>query len=192
VTRAESSHPEITLSKRYKGGGPETMRKDRRRYLWISWRFSKVRQHCPRCAAVSVGAICQSLAGRPADRAGSAVSASGQASPVFSWHSLLKTMSFGLAYLTQPCLRGLLLEREIRKLLKIWSGRPDSNRRRPAWESSIRLNIKDNGAHSDACRSKQISNFYPTCLLLEGFWRVRRPLHLFSQCAERSLCLRVQ
>ena len=29
------------------------------------------------------------------------------------------------------------------KWLKTWSGRPDSNRRRPAWESPRRLHIKD-------------------------------------------------
>ena len=30
-----------------------------------------------------------------------------------------------------------------RKSLKIWSGRPDSNRRRPAWENATTLILKD-------------------------------------------------
>ena len=60
----------------------------------------------------------------------------------------------------------------IPKLLKRKSGRPGSNRRRPAWEASRRLNIKNIGAHRRACRSKQISNFYPIRLLMPGIWRV--------------------
>jgi len=79
---------------------------------------------------------------------------------------------------------GSILEQALKtgdpKLPISWSGRRDSHRRRPAWESSFQLKIKNNGAHGDAYRSKEISNFYPIRPLLESFWRVRRSLHLFS------------
>ena len=45
------------------------------------------------------------------------------------------------------------------KLPISWSGRRDSNRRRPAWESPFRLKIKKYRADGDACRSKEISNY---------------------------------
>jgi hypothetical protein len=35
----------------------------------------------------------------------------------------------------------------LRKLLKIWNGRPDSNRRRPAWEIDCSLKIQDIGVY---------------------------------------------
>jgi len=44
-------------------------------------------------------------------------------------------------------------------LLKIWSGRPGSNRRRPAWESPFRLKINNQAAHGDQLRYNEISNF---------------------------------
>jgi len=36
------------------------------------------------------------------------------------------------------------------------------------------IEYKGHGAQGDACRSKQISNFYPSRPLLEGFWMVSR------------------
>ena len=45
------------------------------------------------------------------------------------------------------------------KWLILWSGRPDSNRRRPAWEYGWRLKIKYNGVQGDEYRSIEFSNF---------------------------------
>jgi hypothetical protein len=45
------------------------------------------------------------------------------------------------------------------KLLKSWSGRPGSNRRRPAWENDRRLKTQDNGVYGGKSRCKGISNF---------------------------------
>ena len=39
---------------------------------------------------------------------------------------------------------------EVPKSLKTWSGRRDSNPRRPAWESQPKLKIKIKGGHGDA------------------------------------------
>jgi hypothetical protein len=102
---------------------------------------------------------------------------------VFGWHSLLKTMSFGLAYLTQPCLRGLLLEREIRKLLKTWSGRPDSNRRRPAWECVTSTNLQYLGVSDALSRLSQVSP-YQSFLVLTLLIKVgsRYILNSFVPC----------
>ena len=62
------------------------------------------------------------------------------------------------------------------KLQKRWSGRRGSNPRRPAWESPRQLIIKDNGAHGDAYRSKEISNSSPFRLLMEWKWRGRKAM----------------
>jgi hypothetical protein len=59
-----------------------------------------------------------------------------------------------------------------------------SAQRRPAWKSSFQLKIKNTGAHGDASRSKEISNFYPTYLLLEGFWRGKPATQFVSSGAE--------
>jgi len=48
----------------------------------------------------------------------------------------MKSMACGL----MECLEGM---RNRYKLLKTWSGRPDSNRRRPAWEIDSILKIKN-------------------------------------------------
>jgi hypothetical protein len=43
--------------------------------------------------------------------------------------------------------------------LKRWSGRRDSNPRRPAWENERRLKIQDNGVYGGEYRCMEISNF---------------------------------
>jgi hypothetical protein len=45
------------------------------------------------------------------------------------------------------------------KLLKSWSGRRGSNRRRSAWEKDRRLKINDNGVYVGENRSKEFINF---------------------------------
>ena len=42
---------------------------------------------------------------------------------------------------------------------KKWSGRRDSNPRRPAWENNSRLKIQDNGVYGGSSRFNEISNF---------------------------------
>src|ERR1035441_6155294 len=49
---------------------------------------------------------------------------------------IVKSIDYGL----MECLEGI---RTPCKLLKRWSGRPDSNRRRPAWEIDSTLKIKN-------------------------------------------------
>jgi hypothetical protein len=42
---------------------------------------------------------------------------------------------------------------------KKWSGRRDSNPRRPAWENDHRLKIQDNGVYGGSSRCIEVSNF---------------------------------
>ena len=52
-------------------------------------------------------------------------------------------------------------------LLNTWSGRRDSNPRRPAWEIRRRLKNKENGVYGGSSRCKEISNFLPIHSLTE-------------------------
>jgi len=55
------------------------------------------------------------------------------------------------------------------KLLILWSGRRDSNPRRPAWENGFHLNIKDLGVHgvfSDSTKSLDFNLTEPLRRLL--------------------------
>jgi hypothetical protein len=51
------------------------------------------------------------------------------------------------------------LEEEIPKLLKRWSGRWESNPRRPAWEIDRKLKTHDHGVYGDEYRSTKFSRF---------------------------------
>jgi hypothetical protein len=64
------------------------------------------------------------------------------ASSKLSWHSRFITKGFNPAYLTQPRLRGCPSGTALCKLLKTWSGRWDSNPRRPAWEVGRHFNFR--------------------------------------------------
>ena len=57
--------------------------------------------------------------------------------------------------------RGGTESRNLCNLLKRWSGRPGSNRRRPAWENDRRLKIKDHGVHGGDTDLWSFSNLRP-------------------------------
>jgi hypothetical protein len=74
--------------------------------------------------------------------------------------SLELTMKSMVCSLTE-CLEGI---RNPRKLLKTWSGRPDSNRRRPAWEVGQRFvfsNITAHGVDSGYEKRQQNDSSFP-------------------------------